>query len=138
MHRMKIGLIAAIVLLALTAAVSVAVTRELKDSVVHDLDTAVSRAQRIHDGVARLEAMEFENLVAGLSHRPAVVGVFDKGDENGRRQAAFEQCELINGELRTGGKKADIVAILDSAGKVLARDLNEIGRAHVELQSLRH
>src|SRR5262245_3938462 len=124
MHRMKIGLIAAIVLLALTAAVYVAVTRELKDAVVHDLDTAVSKAQRIHDGVARLEAMEFENLVAGLSHRSAVVGVFDKADETGRRQAAFEQCEQINGELRTGGKKADIVAILDSAGKVLARDLN--------------
>src|SRR4029077_2174377 len=37
----------------------------------------------------------------------------------------FEQCEKINASLRTGGKpKADIVAILDSSGKVLARDLN--------------
>jgi len=125
MHRMKIGLVAAIVLLALTAAVYVVVTRELKDSVVQDLDTAVSRAQRIHGDVARLEAMEFENLVAQLSHRPSVVGVFDKSDENSRRQAAFEQCEQINGQLRTGGKpKADIVAMLDSSGKVLARDLN--------------
>ena len=67
MHRMKIGLVAAIVLLALTAAVYVVVTRELKESVVQDLDTAVSRAQRIHGDVARLEAMEFENLVAELS-----------------------------------------------------------------------
>ena len=62
---------------------------------------------------------------AGFSHRPAVVGVFDKSDENSRRQAAYEQCEKINGQLRTGGKpKADIVAMIDSSGKVLARDLN--------------
>jgi len=125
MHRMKIGLVAAIVLLALTAGVYAVVTRELRESVVADLNTSVSRAQRIHGDVARLEAMEFENLVAGLSHRPAVVGAFDKSDENSRRQAAFEQCEQINAQLRTGGKpKADIVAVLDSSGKVLARDLN--------------
>jgi hypothetical protein len=125
MHRMKIGLIAAIVLLALTAGLYIVVTRELKDAVVQDLDTSVSRAQRIHGDVAQLEAMEFGNQVAGLSHKSSVVGVFDKADENGRRQAAFEQCEQINAQLRTAGKpKADIVAVLDSSGKVLARDLN--------------
>src|SRR4029079_13438915 len=117
MHRMKIGLIAAIVLLALTAGLYIVVTRELKDAVVQDLDTAVSRAQRIHGDVAQLEAMEFGNKVDEFSHRSAAVGVFDKTDENSRRQAAFEQCEKINSELRTGGKpKADIVALLDASG----------------------
>src|SRR5262245_13371700 len=101
MHRMKIGLVAAIVLLALTVAVYAMVTRELKESVVQELDTSVSRAQRIHGDVARLEAMEFENLVATLSRKASVVGAFDKADENGRRQAAFEQCEQINEQLRT-------------------------------------
>ena len=62
MHRMKIGLIAAIVLLAMTVGLYAVVTRELKESVVQDLDLAVSRAQRIHGDVARLEAMEFEIL----------------------------------------------------------------------------
>ena len=115
MHRMKIGLVAAIVLVALTLGLNAVVTRELKEAVVQDLDTAVSRAQRIHGDVARLEAMEFENQVAELAHRSAVVGAFDKTDENGRRQAAFEQCEQINAQLRNGGKpKADIVAMLDA------------------------
>jgi hypothetical protein len=125
MHRMKIGLVAAIVLVALTLGLNAVVSRELKESVVQDLDTAVSRAQRIHGDVTRLEAMEFENQVADFAHRSAVVGAFDKTDENSRRQAAFEQCEQINAQLRTGGKpKADIVAVIDSSGKVLARDLN--------------
>jgi hypothetical protein len=128
MHRMKIGLVAAIALLALTAAIYSVVTRDLRDSVVREAETDVSRAQRMHQSIARLEALDFANLVAGLSHRPSVVGVFDKADETGKRQAAFEECEVLNtflgGGKAEGTRKADIVAILDSAGKVLARNLN--------------
>ena len=70
--------------------------------------------------------LDIANLVSGLSHRPAVVGVFDKSDETAKRQAAFEQCEGLNAFLGAGNgsRKADIVAIIDSAGKVVARDLN--------------
>jgi hypothetical protein len=125
MHRMKIGLIAAVVLAAFTAGVYVVITRELRDSVAQEVDADVSRAQRMHGDVARLESMEFANLVAGLSRRPGVVAAFDKANETARRQAAFEQCEQLNAFLQTGGaRKADIVAILDASGKVLARDLN--------------
>jgi hypothetical protein len=125
MHRMKIGLVAAIVLLAFTAGVYSVVTRDLRESVVHEVETDVSRAQRMHQSIARLEALDFANLVAGLSHRSSVVGIFEKSDETARRQAAFEQCETLNTFLQKGGsRKADIVAILDSSGKVLARDLN--------------
>jgi len=125
MHRMKIGLVAAIVLLALTGGIYAVVTRELKESTVRSVEADVSRAQRMHGDIARLEALEFANLVGGLARRPAVVAVFSKGDDNGRRQAAFEQCEKLNGFLQTGGaRKADIVAIIDAEGKVVARDLN--------------
>ena len=125
MHRMKIGLVAAIVLLALTGGIYAVVTRELKESTVRTVEADVSRAQRMHGDIARLEAMEFANLVGGLARRPAVVAVFSKPDVNGRRQAAFEQAEQLNGFLQTGGaRKADIVAIIDAEGKVLARDLN--------------
>lgn len=124
MHRMKIGLVAAIVLLAVTAGVYSVVTRDLRESMVREVETDVSRAQRMHQSIARLEALDFANLVSGLSHRPAIVAVFDKSDEMGRRQAAFEQCEDVNAFLQKGSRKADIVALLDSSGKVLARDLN--------------
>jgi hypothetical protein len=125
MHRMKIGLVAAIILAALTAGLYSIVTKELKDTVVQEVETEVSRGQRMHQNIARLEALDFANLVAGLSHRAAIVGVFDKADETGRRQAAFEQCEDVNAFLQKGGsRKADFVIIVDSAGKVVARDLN--------------
>ena len=67
MHRMKIGLVAAIVLLALTVGLYSTVTKELKDTVVQVVDTEVSRGQRMHQSIARLESLDFANLVAGLS-----------------------------------------------------------------------
>jgi hypothetical protein len=125
MHRMKIGLVAAIILVVFTGGIYSVVTRELKDATVRAVDADVARAQRMHGDIARLEALEFANLVAGFGRRSAVVGVFSKSDENGRRQAAFEQAEKLNTFLQTGGaRKADIVAIIDAEGKVVARDLN--------------
>lgn len=124
MHRMKIGLVAAVVLLVVTLGVFATVTRDLKDGAIKAVNADVTRAQNMHQSVARLESLDFANLVAGLSRRPAVVGIFDKGDEMARRQAAFEQCEGLNDFLSKGARKADIVAILDPAGKVVARDLN--------------
>src|SRR5260370_40034662 len=102
MHRMKIGLVAAIILLGLTLGVYASQTRQLREGAIGDGETAVSRAQRMHQSIARLEALDFANLVSGLSRRPAVVGVFDKSGETGRRQAAFEQCEGLNAFLQTG------------------------------------
>jgi hypothetical protein len=124
MHRMKIGLVAAAVLLIFTLGVYSIVTRDLRESVIREVEADVSRAQRMHQSIARLEGLDFANLVSGLSHRPSVVAVFDKTDETGRRQAAFEQCEGLNALLQGGSRKADIVAIIDASGKVIARDLN--------------
>jgi hypothetical protein len=124
MHRMRIGLVAAAVLLVFTLGVHAVVTQNLKESVIHEVESDVSRAQRMHQSIARLESLDFANLVAGLAHRPAVVGIFEKTDETAKRQAAFEQCEGLNGYLQSGSRKADIVAVIDSAGKVVARDLN--------------
>jgi hypothetical protein len=127
MHRMKIGLVAAVVLLALTLGVYVSLTDDLKNGAVKNVEMAVERAQKMHQSIARLEALDFANLVSGLSRKAAVVGVFDKSDETGRRQAAFEQCERLNDSLQKGtnpSRRADIVAILDSRGTVVARDLN--------------
>ena len=124
MHRMKIGLVAAAVLLVFTLGVHAVVTQNLKESVIHEVESDVARAQRMHQSIARLESLDFANLVAGLAHRPAVVGVFDKTDETAKRQAAFEQCEGLNAYLASGSRKADIVAVIDSVGKVVARDLN--------------
>ena len=126
MHRMKIGLVAAIVLLAFTGGhlqpSSRASSRTRSSTAWRPTSparsgcTATSRASRRSSSRTWSPAWRAA---------PRWSAVFAKSDETGRRQAAFEQCEQINGFLQTGGaRKADIVAILDAAGKVVARDLN--------------
>jgi hypothetical protein len=124
MHRMKIGLVAAAILLVFTVGVHAVITRDLRETVLGEVETQVTRAQRLHQSIARLEALDFANLVAGLSHRASVVAVFDKPTEAAKRQEAFDQCNALNTLLQKAARKADIVAILDSSGKVIARDLN--------------
>lgn len=123
MHRMKIGLVAAAVLLALTAFEYVLVTGPLKDGATRDVEDQVGRGQRLHSELARLEGLDFTNLVSTLGRRAGLAAVFDRSDETARRQAAFEECEAINGKLAVQ-RKADIVLITDAQGKVIARDLN--------------
>ena len=123
MHRMKIGLVAAAVILALTVAEYTLVTAPLKETVSREVEEQVGRGQRLHSELARLEALDFTNLVATLSRRAGVAAVFDRPDERGRRQAAFDECEAINTRL-SAQRKADIVAIVDAQGKVVSRDLN--------------
>jgi hypothetical protein len=123
MHRMKIGLVAAAVLFALTVGAYILVTDPLKEAATRDVEDQVGRAQRLHSELSRLEALDFTNLVSTLSRRTGLSAVFDRGDETARRQAAFEECEAINAKL-AGQRKADIVLIADAQGKVIARDLN--------------
>ncbi len=124
MHRMKIGLGAAGVLLVLTAVFYMAVTSRLKGAVTRDVEEKVARAQRVYQDISRLSGIDFANVAADRARRPSVVSVVDRADVIARRQAAFEECEVINAGLLKEGRKADIVAFLDSTGKLLARDLN--------------
>ncbi len=124
MHRMKIGLAATGVLLAVTVAIFLGVSADLRRSITRDVEDRVSRAQRLYHQISRLEGIDFANLAADRARQPSVVAIADKPDETARRQAAFEECEVINASLQKMSRKADILAILDSTGKVLARDLN--------------
>src|SRR5213078_1180369 len=93
MHRVRIGLAAAVVILALTVAEYTVITGPLKEAVNRSAEDEVGRGQRLHSELARLEALDFTNLVATLSRRAGIAAVFDRPDEHGRRQAAFDECE---------------------------------------------
>jgi hypothetical protein len=123
MYRMKIGLVAAAVLLVLTVGEYTLVTGPLKEAATREVEDEVGRGQRLHSELARLEALDFTNLVSALSRRAGLAAVFDRSEETARRQAAFEECEAINGKL-AAQRKADIVAVIDAQGRVIARDLN--------------
>lgn len=126
MHRIKVGLVAAVVLLVATVSIFLTVTDSLRDAEEKQVAAEVARAARLHSQMARLEAVDFTNLTSGLSKkRPGLSGVFDKSGEAAQREAAFSECESINAFLQGQlSRKADIVAVIGSDGKLIARDLN--------------
>jgi hypothetical protein len=124
MHRMKIGLFAALVLLLVTFGVYVAVTNSLRENATESTEQDLLRAERAFAEIGRLRAADAAMQAFERAKRPSVVAVFSKSDETARREEAFKECEALNAGLQKEGRKAAIVAILDSGGKVVARDLN--------------
>src|SRR5450759_2545248 len=135
MQRMKIGLVAAVVLAGLTALFHVTITQTLKESVRQGVESRVARAQRIYRDISQLSGLKLANLASGRARAPQVLTVFDKSDPAARQQAAYELCEAQNQQLKQEGRKADIVAILDASGKIIARDLNPNADVGADLQA---
>jgi hypothetical protein len=124
MYRIRIGLIAAALILVATIFFFLWVTSDMKAAATQDVEAKVSRAQLVYQKISRLMSFDLANLAAELGRKPAVVAVFDKTEETALRQAAFDECELLNTALEKEQRKADILAILDSTGKIIARNLN--------------
>src|SRR5688572_24915060 len=124
MHRMKIGLIAAGLLLTLTALFYFTATKTLVSSATREVEERVARGQRIHQQISRLGGLDLANLALDKARRPEVLAAVSRAEETARRQAAYDECEAINGALAKDGRKADVVSVLDAQGKVVARDLN--------------
>jgi len=124
MYRIRIGLIAAAVILVATVFFFLRVTSDMKAAATQDAEAKASRVQRVYQDISRLVSLDLANLAAELGRTPAVVAVFDKTDETALRQAAFDECEKLNGNLEKEKRKADILAILNSTGKIIARNLN--------------
>ncbi len=146
MHRMKIGLIAAIALAALTGAFYGGITASLKEANQQAVESRVSRAQRIYSDISQLDGLKLANLAATRAHQklavapkpdlPSARAVFDRSETRARQEAAYEVCEALNQQLKEEThKKADIVAILDASGKIVGRDLNANADVGLDLRT---
>ena len=124
MYRIRIGLIAAALILVATVFFFLWVTSDMKAAATQDAEAKVSRAQSVYQHISRLVSLDLANLAAERARTPAVVAVFDKTEETALRSAAFEECEVLNAALEKEHRKADILAILNSTGKIVARNLN--------------
>jgi hypothetical protein len=124
MHRMKIGLAAALVMLLVTLGVYASLTRTFRANATAEVEREVSRAERAFAEIGRLRAADAAMQALERARRPRVVAVFEKPDETSRRELAFVECEALNSGLEKEGRKAAIVAIVGADGKVIARDLN--------------
>jgi hypothetical protein len=135
MHRMKIGLAAAGILLVVAFGLYASVTAELESAVTEELEEGLLRAERAAAEIGRLRAIDAASQAYERAKRPSMVAIFDRTEEVARREAAYAECEAINAGLQKAGRKAAIVAVLDGQGKVVARDLNPNAMVGEDLRS---
>ena len=68
MHRMKVGLVAAVILAAITAASFVGITASLREANQQNVESRVARAQRIYRDISQLDGLKLANLAAARAH----------------------------------------------------------------------
>jgi hypothetical protein len=135
MHRMKIGLAAAGMLLVVTLAFYASVTKALGRMAVAEAEQSLTRAERAFGEIGRLRAAEAAVAALDIARRPTMVAIFANTDEGKTRDAAFAECGEVNRLLDKEGHKAAIVAVLNADGKVVARDLDINAMAGVDLKA---
>jgi hypothetical protein len=123
MHRMKIGLAAAGILLVVTVAFYAVATKSAGSAAAEEATQSLGRAERAFAEIGRLRAAEAALQALDIARRPSTVAVFAKAGD-AIADAAFTECNQINKQLESEGHKAAVVAVLDVNGKVVARDLD--------------
>jgi hypothetical protein len=82
-----------------------------------------------------LDGLKLANLAASRGRLPTVASVFEKADATARQSAAYEEANRINQQLRQDGRPAEIVALFDTTGKIIGRNLNPNADVGTELSS---
>lgn len=124
MKRFLIGGITAAIVLVVTLVIAGKVNSDIRAAGTAEVEAQVLRAAAQYEQISRLKGIDFANLALGFAQRGAMAGILEEPNEVERRKLAFTQVESINRRLENESRKADIVAILDGQGKVIARDLN--------------
>jgi hypothetical protein len=129
MFRARIGLAAAAVVAALTIVVAMAVGASLTNAVQQQVRQAAERAQSAFPALDRLRGVELTNDTARMARDTdfpdaSLADALAKGSVDDVRQAAFLALETRNGRLDKEGRRADLVAVVGTNGRVICRNLN--------------
>jgi hypothetical protein len=122
MFRVKVALIAAVVVAVVTGVVFVQVTGRLDESVTKHVEAMVKDAQQMVARSSRLESTDLTSLTAGVAHDAEIVGVVSETNEDKRRQAATVACDGYFARLEKDKHKPGIIGIVDAKGHLIARD----------------
>jgi hypothetical protein len=126
MFPTKISLVAAALVLILTALMYQASTSSLSRIMEQRTKDQVERAAGLFLSQNRLQALEFTNETAQYARMEVFSKIFSIADETQRRTAAHEAVNALNEQhiAKAHDRRAALVAVVDAGGKVVARDLN--------------
>jgi hypothetical protein len=124
MFRAKIGLVVAAVVLILTGGVYLSLTSRLSESARTGVESQLRGSARVFAQIARAEAYDFTNIAIRFAHDDEFLKALAMPDVTERRRQLFVAVQARNARLGAEARKADIIAVTDSSGRVLVRDLD--------------
>ncbi len=120
MSRVKIGVVVAAVMAALTAAAYVLVTGRLEASLRADVETRVGRAVGMLVQNASLEALDFMARAQGLARDPALLPALTEADPQARGARGDEAMKRL--AAASTAQKPDFIVVLNDKGQVAYTD----------------
>lgn len=124
MFRVKVRLVAGILVVLLNVAVYLAITIPLSRKAEERVERNVERASKLVVRSQKLHALELQNMVLTVAAQPEFKDWMDKVEERERRAAAFDAITEYDDQLKKEERKAHFFAIVGKDGAVLARDLD--------------
>lgn len=135
MYRVKVALIAGLVVVAATAAAFTFANMTLLQRMAQRSETDVRRAQTELLRSARLDGFELAGQAAAFAREDELVQIFAKGTDGDKEKAAYVAVEVRKARLEKKDEsrkeepaKVGIIGVVDAEGRLLARDLQPTWR----------
>ena len=128
MYRVKVALIAASLVFAMTMLVFARVTGSASESILQAVEGNVGRAQLELARSSRLDGVDLASQAAAYAREDEFIQIFTKGNDNDKKTAAHIAAEARNARLEQSGRKAGIIGVVDDQGLLVSRDLNPAWR----------
>lgn len=125
--KLVAGNVLALLLVGLIA--WVLVRSQVADALAHDVDPSVQRSVGLFEAVRTAEGERFKSVVVEGAQRADVRAIFGLGTVSEQSAAAFEVAQRYSRELATQypparPREADIVAVTNAEGRVIARNID--------------
>ncbi|MBI4508696.1 MAG: hypothetical protein HY698_03605 [Deltaproteobacteria bacterium] len=120
MSRVKIGVVVAAVVTALTATAHVLTTSSLESRIVKDVEARVEKAEQLLIQTASFEGLGLMKRAETLARDPRLSKALDEQQDVTRSGVANEAFKSFMGELKQGEPKPDFLALVNDKGDVAA------------------
>jgi hypothetical protein len=122
--KLMAGNVLAVLIVGLAA--WLVVRGQVADALSRDIDASVRRGVGLFSAMRTAEADRFTNVVAGATSRPDLQAVFANDTDSGQHRAAYEFAQHYAQDLAQAfGTPAHLVALTNTEGRVLARNIDE-------------
>ena len=122
--RVKISLIAAALVLVLIVAVYLLTVQPMASSTAEGVNKNVHRASSLVLRSQRLHSFDLLELAQAAATNSKLIKGIQNTEEVDRRNTVFGAIEQEDEKLKSQGRKAHFLGVMDTAGKIIARDLD--------------